>query len=96
MDIQQIEPLLNLSPYALFIVFGVWLIRWFQKEYWPHTKQKELNREKLFAQAVADIAVLKSEIENNRDTTLDAKSDLMEALRAVENLLTIQLKKDYK
>jgi len=96
MDIQQIEPLLNLSPYALFIVFGVWLIRWFQKEYWPHTKQKELNREKLFAQAVADIAVLKSEIENNRETTLDAKSDLMEALRAVENLLTIQLKKDYK
>lgn len=96
MDIQQIEPLLNLSPYALFIVFGVWLIRWFQKEYWPFIRNKELNREKLFAQAVADIAILKSEIENNRETTLDAKNDLMEALRAVENLLTIQLKKDYK
>ena len=96
MDIQQIEPLLNLSPYALFVLFGVWLIRWFQKEYWPHTKQKELNREKLFAQAVADIAILKSEIENNRETTLDAKSDILEGLRAVENLLTIQLKKDYK
>jgi len=96
MDFQQIEPLLNLSPYALFVLFGIWLVRWFQKEYWPHTKQKELNREKLFTQAVADIATLKSEIEENRNVLQDAKMDILEALRAVENLLTIQLKKDYK
>ncbi len=96
MDLAQIEPLLNMSPYALFIVFGVWLVRWFQKEYWPHIKNKELNREKLFAQAVADIATLKSEIEENRNVQLDAKGDILEALRSVENLLTIQLKADKK
>jgi hypothetical protein len=96
MDLEQIEPLLNMSPYALFIVFGVWLVRWFQKEYWPHIKNKELNREKLFAQAVADIATLKSEIEENRNVQLDAKGDILEALRSVENLLTIQLKADKK
>ena len=96
MDLEQIEPLLNMSPYALFIVFGVWLVRWFQREYWPHIKNKELNREKLFAQAVADIATLKSEIEENRNVQLDAKGDILEALRSVENLLTIQLKADKK
>lgn len=96
MDFQQIEPLLNLSPYALFVLFGIWLVRWFQKEYWPHVKNKEINREKLFAQAVSDIATLKSEIEDNRNVTLDSKGDIMEALRSVENLLTIQLKKDSK
>ena len=96
MDLAQIEPLLNMSPYALFIVFGVWLVRWFQKEYWPHIKNKELNREKLFAQAVADIATLKSEIEENRNVQLDAIGDILEALRSVENLLTIQLKADKK
>ena len=77
MDFQQIEPLLNLSPYALFVLFGIWLVRWFQKEYWPHTKQKELNREKLFAQAVADISTLKKEIEENRNVTLDSKGDIL-------------------
>ena len=96
MDLEQLEPLLNMSPYALFVVFGVWLIRWFQKEYWPHIKSKEVNREKLFAQAVSDIATLKSEIEDNRNVTLDAKGDILEALRSVENLLTIQLKADKK
>ena len=85
-----------MSPYALFVVFGVWLIRWFQKEYWPHIKSKEVNREKLFAQAVADIATLKTEIEDIRIVPLDAKGDILEALRSVENLLTIQLKKDVK
>ena len=96
MDLEQLEPLLNMSPYALFVVFGVWLIRWFQKEYWPHIKSKEVNREKLFAQAVSDIATLKSEIEDNRNVTLDAKVDILEALSSVENLLTIQLKADKK
>ena len=96
MNFQELEPLLNLSPYALFILFGVWLIRWFQKEYWPHVKTKEVNREKLFGQAVADIAILKTEIENNREVALDAKSDILESIRNVENLLTIQLKKDSK
>ena len=94
LDLEQIEPLLNLSPYALFVLFGIWLVRWFQKEYWPHVKTRDTNREKLFAQAVADIATLKSEIEDNRNVTLDSKGDIMEALRSVENLLTIQLKKD--
>lgn len=96
MDLTELEPLLNMSPYALMILFGVWLIRWFQKEYWPHIKNKEINREKLFSQAVADIAILKSEIEDNRNVTLDAKGDILEALRSVENLLTIQLKADKK
>jgi len=96
MDQLTLEQLLNMGPYGLLVLFGVWLIRWFSKEYWPHIKQKEINRETLFAQAVADIATLKNEIEDNREVTLDAKGDIMEALRAVENLLTIQLKKDTK
>ena len=96
MDLTELEPLLNMSPYALMIVFGVWLVRWFQKEYWPHIKSKEINRESLFAQAVADIATLKNEIEDNRNVTLDARQDILEALRSVENLLTIQLKNDKK
>ena len=53
-------------------------------------------REKLFGQAVADIAILKTEIENNREVALDAKSDILESIRNVENLLTIQLKRDSK
>ena len=53
MDLKELEPFLNMSPYALMILFGVWLVRWFQKEYWPHIKSKEINRESLFAQAVA-------------------------------------------
>ena len=73
MDLKELEPLLNMSPYALMILFGVWLVRWFQKEYWPHIKSKEINRESLFA-----------------------RQDILEALRSVENLLTIQLKNDKK
>ena len=45
---------------------------------------------------VTSVATLKSEIEENRNVLQDAKMDILEALRAVENLLTIQLKKDYK
>ena len=61
MDLTELEPLLNMSPYALMIVFGVWLVRWFQKEYWPHHKQKELNREALVVDAIKDI------VDNNID-----------------------------
>jgi len=76
------------------LVFG--LFDGFKKSIGLTLRSKEVNREKLFSQAVSDIATLKSEIEDNRNVTLDAKGDILEALRSVENLLTIQLKADKK
>ena len=48
-------------------------------------KIRNQQRKIVLLKLVSDIATLKSEIEDNRNVTLDAKGDILEALRSVEN-----------
>ena len=92
----QIEQLLSLSPYGLLVLFGVWLVRWFQKEYWPHHKQKELNREALVVDAIKDIAEINKKMDRLEETGKEGTQEILEDFKDVKNLLSVVIKKDIK
>ena len=94
MDEFGLEQILNLGPYGLMVLFGIWLIRWFQKEYWPHIKQKELNREKIIVEAVKDINSINEKLTNLEDSGREGVETILEDFKDVKNLLTVALKKD--
>ena len=90
----SVEQLLNLGPYGLMILFGVWLIRWFQKEYWPHYVQKDKNREQIIMDAVKDINSINEKLTNLEESGKEGVEQILEDFQDVKNLLTIALKKD--
>jgi len=94
MDNFNIDQLLDLGPYGLLILFGVWLIRWFQSEYWPHIKTKELNREKIIVEAVKDINSINEKLSNLEESGKEGVEAILEDFKDIKNLLTVALKRD--
>ncbi|MCK5606192.1 hypothetical protein KAR91_30110 [Candidatus Pacearchaeota archaeon] len=94
MDNFNIDQLLNLGPYGLLILFGFWLIRWFQKEYWPHYVEKDKNREAIIVEAVKDINSINEKLSNLEESGKDGVEAILEDFKDVKNLLTVALKKE--
>ena len=94
MDNFNIDQLLAMSPYGLLVLFGVWLIRWFQIEYWPHIKTKELNREKIIVEAVKDINSINEKLKNLDESGKEGVETILEDFKDIKNLLTVALKRE--
>ena len=92
----NVQDLLNLSPYGILILFGVWLVRWFQIEFWPFLKQKSLNKEQIIIEAVRDINQINAKLDNLEEQGKEGIETILEDFKDVKNLLTVALKKELK